>query len=206
MDVLNNSGFILVYVFNAIAIVAAITLFEFAKALTAVSLGDNLPKTMGRLTLNPVKHFEPIGFLLFLFLGYGWGKPVEISNLFKKDFGLGSYGNRRLCVLITYTIPMVVMLVFGLVFAAISKSVSGLANLFLCSLSRAFVALFVFNIIPVYPLCGSRILKVFLSPNASLKYSRYEKVLQMTVIFLLLFRFLTIPLDAVVTLLIGIVT
>jgi Zn-dependent protease len=66
-------------------------------------------------------------------------------------------------------------------------------------LASCFVSIAVFNIIPVHPLCGNRILKCFLSPNAALKFSQNEKILQMVVIFLLLAGWLRMPLNAIVS-------
>lgn len=191
----DSGALILKYLLNAVTIFFAVTLFEYIKAFTAVRLGDTLPKQQGRLTLNPIKHFEPIGYLLFLFLGYGWGKPVETSGLYTHDFGKGVYGNRKISVIITYLTPMLVSLLIGMALCRVSVFLPTAAQMAVFSLADNLISLFIFNIIPVYPLCGSRILKSLLSPNASLQFSRYEKILQMIVIFLLLLRYLTYPLD-----------
>ncbi len=68
------------FVLEAITIIIVTTLFEYMKAFLSTIQGDTVPKSMGKLTLNPVKHFEPIGFLLFLYSGYGWANPVETSS------------------------------------------------------------------------------------------------------------------------------
>ncbi len=59
------------------AIMVATTIHEFTRAAVSTALGDKIPKEEGRLTLNPIKHFEPIGLILMLACGFGWGKPVE---------------------------------------------------------------------------------------------------------------------------------
>lgn len=62
------------------AVLIAITFHEFAHAFAATKLGDDTPKMQGRLTLNPFSHIDPIGFVLLLFAGFGWGKPVQINS------------------------------------------------------------------------------------------------------------------------------
>ena len=64
------------------AVIIAATVHEFTRAAVSTVLGDKKPKNEGRLTLNPVKHFEPIGFILMWATGFGWGKPVNTSALF----------------------------------------------------------------------------------------------------------------------------
>jgi hypothetical protein len=63
----------------------AITLHEYVKAWVSNKLGDPLPKARGRLTLNPLNHFEPLGFICMVLTGYGWGKPVSTAAIYYKD-------------------------------------------------------------------------------------------------------------------------
>ncbi|MBQ7103810.1 MAG: site-2 protease family protein, partial [Anaerotignum sp.] len=64
-------------------IIVATTIHEFTRALLSTIFGDNYPRSQKRLTLNPARHFEPIGFLLMFYSGgFGWGKPVETSALY----------------------------------------------------------------------------------------------------------------------------
>ena len=95
-------------------ILVAATVHEFTRALLSTIFGDNYPKSKGRLTLNPVKHFEPIGFLLMFYSGgFGWGKPVETSALYYKD--------RKKQTLLVAILPSVVNLILGLIFLVIYK-------------------------------------------------------------------------------------
>ena len=67
-------------------ILVATTIHEFTRALLSTIFGDNYPKSQKRLTLNPIRHFEPIGFLMMFYSGgFGWGKPVETSALYYKN-------------------------------------------------------------------------------------------------------------------------
>ena len=160
--------------------------FEFTKALASTLMGDKLPRSQGRLTLNPMKHFEPIGFILFLFTDMGWGKPVETSMV--------GYKSKRTGTLVTYGAPIVVSLILAglikvaLVFLTVMLNKNliwvDLLLTFLGTLRRYFVIIAVFNLIPVYPLCGNRLLRCFLSPNSQIKMSQNEKLFQTVFIFL----------------------
>lgn len=169
------------------AILIVVDVFEFTKALASTLQGDTLPKNNGDLTLNPFKHFEPIGFLLMFFQGFGWGQPTRTSQV--------NYTDKRRGNLITYISPIVV----SLVLAAVCKYAMRLlivfyagavwqdtVNLFLAFLMNYFALIAVINIIPVYPMCGNRIIRCFLTPNAQIRYSQNEKMYQMILIFLLL--------------------
>ena len=80
------NGSFLVILLGIPGILVATTVHEFVRALTSTVLGDTYPKSQGQVTLNPVKHFEPIGFLMMLYSGgFGWGKPVETSALYYKN-------------------------------------------------------------------------------------------------------------------------
>ena len=76
---------LLILVLQAASVLVATTLHEFVRAVTSTLLGDKKPRQDGRLTLNPVRHFEPIGFILAFLTGCGWGKPVETSALYYKN-------------------------------------------------------------------------------------------------------------------------
>ena len=87
---------------------AALMIHEYFKASVSYRLGDPYPKLNGRLRFSPVSQLEPIGFLLMLLYGYGWGKPVNTSDTYYKD--------RRMGTIITYIIPSLINLLFAFVF------------------------------------------------------------------------------------------
>src|ERR671915_253632 len=68
------------FVLLAVALIEAIALHEYAHALAADLQGDRLPRALGRLTLNPIRHLDPLGTLLIFLVGFGWGKPVEFRQ------------------------------------------------------------------------------------------------------------------------------
>jgi Zn-dependent protease len=177
------------------------TVFEFSKALVSTKFGDSRPKLEGRLTLNPLKHFEPIGFILFLIFGYGWGRPVECSAMNYQLNGKRDIKSRKLCTIIVNAAPMLISIILSILFeilwqVPIFETIGfGYVARAFSIFSNCFAAIAVFNIIPVYPMSGGKILKSLLSPNAALKYSQSEKVIQMVVVFLLLMGWLSIPLN-----------
>ena len=180
------------------AILLAIALHEYAHALAADLQGDRLPRAMGRLTLNPVRHLDPLGTLLIFIAGFGWGKPVEfrLSALASKRFGaaivalagpsmnivlglLGAIGLRL-------TNPGLLSLLAGRgeIFDLSSPS---FLDMFLATFMTVNVVLAVFNLIPVPPLDGSRLLTIFLPPDKQkivFFLDRYGFLILLVVVFL----------------------
>ncbi len=187
---------ILGYFINFIAIIIAVTFFEYLKALISTLQGDTRPKARKRLTLNPIAHFEPIGFIIFFFTGYGWGNPVPTSSV--------NYSDKKRGTVITYGLPIVICIAVGItirlllfVFEGPLSSV-GIIYTFLYTVEKYIVSIGVFNILPVYPMSGSWILKCFLKPNQAVKFTQNEKLIQLVVIFLLLMGILGRVLDIIV--------
>ncbi len=180
---------ILSFAMNIIGIIIAVTLFEYFKALISTLQGDNMPKAQNRLTLNPISHFEPVGFIIFMFTGYGWGNPVPTSSV--------NYKDKKGCTVITYGLPIVICIALGVILRLIAVVLSdtGIAYLFLYQTAKCLVSIGIFNIVPVYPLSGSYILKCFLKPNSAVKFAQNEKIIQILVVFLLLIGILGKVLD-----------
>ncbi len=186
---------------SAVIGIIVITVFEIIKVLTAIILGDDTPKINGRFTLNPLKHIEPIGLLLFVFMGFGWGNPVEIHP--------GNFKNRKTGTIMTYAMPVIISVIMAVGFNIASNTVSNIGgtaeiiNYFLQMIAVYFARLAVFNIIPVYPLCGSYILKACMNPNTAIKYAQNERIIQIALIFLLLCGIGTQFLNFIVNLIVG---
>lgn len=151
------------------AIIIALTIHEAAHAITAYWLGDPTAKQEGRVSLNPLKHLDLYGSILFLIAGIGWGKPVPINPHYfthpKRDQALtalaGPASNFLLAIIIA--IP--------LKFADFGTH--SYLQLFLSGLFEINVLLCAFNLIPVPPLDGSKILAIFLPQRAFYRYQEF---------------------------------
>lgn len=176
---------LLILLLGVPGVLVATTLHEFTRALLSAALGDNYPKSQGRVTLNPVKHFEPIGFLLMLFSGgFGWGKPVETSALY--------YKNRKRDTLLVAILPSVINLLVGTLFLGIGQATasvgSPILSMVLSYVAYYNVALAVYNVLPVAPMDCVKVLAVVLPANRYFRYMQNEKLIQMIFLFLLFFN------------------
>lgn len=140
------------------SILLAFTVHEFSHAYAAELLGDHTAKALGRLTLNPIAHIHPLGFILLLVAGFGWGKPVPFDphNLKNPKWGsaliglAGPFSNLLLAVLTV--LIMMFLTSRGLLLP------SSLLTIFLTFLVQFNIILMVFNLIPLPPLDGSKVL------------------------------------------------
>lgn len=183
-----------IIVFSIAAIFIAITIHEFTRAAVSSALGDTIPKRDKRVTLNPFKHFEPIGFILMLATGlgglmsissglvftaggFGWGNPVDTSALY--------YKNRKRDTLITAVVPTIANLIAAFVFFLVSKF-SGESLSFFCSIVCAYnLSLVAYNLVPISPMDCLKVLSVVMPANQYFKYLQYEKIVQMLFLLIL---------------------
>lgn len=172
---------------------------EFAHAFTAYKFGDYTPKARGRLTLNPIRHLDPIGMICLLFFGFGWAKPVEINPISFRNYKLGM-SFVSLAGIIT---NLMLSFVFsGLYFFLFSWASS--ANMFLQFLSYIFqfgtvinISLALFNLLPIHPLDGFKFIQTFMSYENKFVQFMYKYgniillVFLITPIFDIVFSFIT---------------
>ncbi len=171
------------------AVIIAIGLHEAAHAFAAYKLGDNTAKNMGRLTVNPLKHIDPIGFICLFLFHFGWAKPVPINpNNFK--------GNKNRGIVLTALAGPVMNVIVAFVFNIILYVVAVIAGSYAAStwVSTALlmiyyvvvvnVSLAVFNLIPIPPLDGSKIFGGLLPYKYQYKMEEYQNIT--TIIMMLL--------------------
>jgi len=175
-----NVTFIL---YSIIAAVIAITIHGFVKALISSSLGDPLPKRDKRVTLNPIAHIEPIGLVFMVAFGFGWSKPVETATIYYKD--------RQKGTLLTYTIPSVACLLFGIVVYTVMTAFvhSFEVRQLLLTIALFNMRLALFNVIPVYPLDGAKVLSVFRSPNQVITMANSQTFMQLILVIAIFLGF-----------------
>jgi Zn-dependent protease len=177
------NNFIQEFIVLAPAILLALTVHEFAHGYVAYRLGDPTAKDMGRLTLNPLKHLDPLGTLAFFIIKIGWAKPVPVNPNY--------FTNPRKDMLWVALAGPVVNLVLAIISAICTKIVwfiaatipySPMAKAILVPLNEVLMAsvwinlvLCIFNFIPVPPLDGSKILMGVLPPDLARSYASVER-------------------------------
>lgn len=150
------------------ALLFAITIHEYAHAQAADSMGDPTPRYMGRLTFNPMAHLDPIGALLLVVAGFGWAKPVQINT--------NNFRNRKEGIMkVSLAGPAAnLFLTFLAAFVAAAMTKMGMMNMgvykFLLWMQLYNVWFAFFNLIPVPPLDGSKILSELLPPKLSWQF------------------------------------
>ena len=196
------------FLFVVPCVLIALTFHEFAHGYMAYKLGDPTAKNFGRLSLNPLKHLDPIGTICMIFFHFGWAKPVPInSRYFKKprrdmaltaaagpimNFILAFFGVLvcRILTKIFVAFPAQSDFVYYIQYAALTLfSYFHMLNL----------SLGVFNLIPIPPLDGSRIFYIFLPTKWYFGVMKYEKYIQLALLVLLWTGLLSRPLSAAVS-------
>ncbi len=171
---------------SALAALVTLTVHEFSHGLMAYKLGDPTAKLNGRLTFNPLRHIDPVGALCMVLFHFGWARPVPINTrYFKKP--------RRdiaLCALAGPLSNIILAFISGLFYLLLLNAFSGVRFesrfaaaavqfliIFVYLLQSINIGIAIFNLIPVPPLDGSRILGSLLPPKAYYSYMRYERQL-----------------------------
>lgn len=148
-----------------LVLLASLALHEWGHAVTALWMGDPTARNQGRVTLNPLKHLDPIGSVLILLVGFGWARPVPIYPPNFRHYRLGLFVVSIAGILINLLIATVLALVLWGMLAGLLHNPDGLV---LVAAQAAAVAasinltLAVFNLLPIPPLDGSKILQSFL--------------------------------------------
>lgn len=159
-----------------VSLLIAFTVHEFSHAYVAYKFGDPTAKNEGRVTLNPISHLDPIGTLLILIAGFGWARPVPVNRFHFKNPKLAG-------VLVSFAGPFSNLLVailgylifYGLLAAGVGPDLPFFIQPFFEMLINLNILLFVFNLIPLPPLDGYRIVQDLVSADLRAKMTQYEQ-------------------------------
>ena len=184
------------YILSALAVLVILTIHEYAHGYAAYKLGDNTAKSLGRLTLNPIKHLDPFGALCMILFHFGWAKPVPINPRNfrnpKRDFAITALAGPLSNILLAFFSSFLYLLLQALFKNTVFESkfiytvVSNLL-LFIYLFHVINIGIGIFNLIPVPPLDGSRILNVVLPPKAYFGIMKYERKIYLGLVLWLVF-------------------
>jgi Zn-dependent protease len=172
----------------AVALVVGITFHEFSHALVADQLGDHRPRALGRVSLNPLRHLDPLGALFFLLAGFGWGKPVPVNAYALRPGRTGLTYVALAGPIANFTVAAAVAVIFrvlqlaGLLDAPFLREVVALIVFF-------NVALGLFNLIPIPPLDGYNVVLPLLPPRQSFQVQRYAQYGYVALLLLLVLSY-----------------
>jgi Zn-dependent protease len=173
------------FVITILALVVAVTFHEFAHAFIALQLGDATAKLLGRVSLNPIRHLDLFGSLAFIFFQFGWGKPVPINPYNMRTVGpltgdflatiAGPVSNVLLAFLVTVPFRLELIPTRGL---------DPYLAQFIQSLLSVNIALAAFNFLPIPPLDGFSIARLFLPRNVTGWLEQYGMFVLIALVFL----------------------
>ncbi|MCP4341450.1 MAG: site-2 protease family protein [Desulfobulbaceae bacterium] len=177
------NNFITELIILAPPLLFALTFHEFAHGFIAYRLGDPTARDAGRLTLNPLKHLDPLGTIAFFFIKFGWAKPVPVNPRYfqnpKKDMLwvalAGPVTNLALAVISAILTKAIWTLASILPYSSAAEAILVPLNSMLIASVWINLVLCIFNFLPIPPLDGSRILMGLLPNNLALSYMRIER-------------------------------
>ena len=182
------------------AILISLTFHEFGHAYAAYKMGDPTARNLGRMTLNPLAHIDPIGFILLVLFGFGWAKPVPVNprnyNNFKKGEIVVSLAGVTMNLILAVVGAMILYTMLAVNgYKMMTDSVLSTIAIILYYFVGLNCGLIVFNLIPIPPLDGSRILFAILPNKFYFGIMKYERYIMIAMFLLLLTGALTTPLS-----------
>lgn len=169
-------------IFAVPSILIASTIHEYAHGLAAYKLGDPTAKAAGRLTLNPIKHIDPIGALSMILFHFGWSKPVPINEY--------NFERREIDTAITALagpLSNCILAIFaGLINLIFKPNLDSIFGLFLYTFTTINISLAIFNLIPIPPLDGHKIVRALLPKRIRYYWEQLEKFSFVLVLLLIL--------------------
>ena len=180
------------YILSALVVLLALTIHEFSHGYAAYKLGDPTAKNFGRLTLNPIKHLDPIGAVCMLLFRVGWAKPVPIDPRYfkkpKRDFAISALAGPASNLLLSFLSAFLYLLTYSLLkevefSSEFTLSLAQNALLFVWLLHIINLSLAIFNMLPIPPFDGSRILYAVLPPRIYFRIMQNERRIYYAVLF-----------------------
>ncbi len=203
LDILRN-GFSINTIMNLMArvfvVFCTLPIHEYAHALVATKLGDDTPRLKGRLTLAPLAHIDPIGALMIFLVGFGYAKPVPVSpRHFNRKV------NMRVGMALTALAGPLANIIMAIIFMLLSNGAAVAVNAtgsllgeiimwFFYFAAQINVGLAVFNLLPIPPLDGSRVVSMLIPSKYYYKIIRYERYIIIGIFVLIFIGVLDIPL------------
>jgi Zn-dependent protease len=177
-----NTAYITQLLLGAVAVLITLTVHEYAHGYAAYKLGDDTAKSYGRLSLNPLKHLDPFGAVCMLLFHFGWAKPVPINpRNFKRPrvgFAITAAAGPLSNIVMAFLIAPIFLLLGNLFkYSEIPLLNSIMMNtlIFVYTFFRINIGLGIFNLLPIPPFDGSRIVNVLLPPKAYFGIMKYER-------------------------------
>ena len=191
LDLLDIDAFAALVLFGAVstALVAGISFHEFSHAFVADSMGDRLPRSHGRVTLNPLAHLDPAGTILLFLVGFGWGKPVPVNPNVARNpraamaivAGAGPVSNFLVAAVAGLPLqagwaPWLPAFNVGVINSLIRGGwdAQDYLGLYLSTIVLISIILGVFNLLPIFPLDGHRLIPAILDDEAARSYMHFQ--------------------------------
>ena len=190
---------LIVYILSSLTVIfLTLPVHEFAHGLAATKLGDPTPRYQGRMTVNPFAHIDWIGAACILLFGFGWAKPVQVnSNNFrnpKRDMAVTALAGPLSNLIVAFA-ALLINNILSLIALKTLVSAFYYIGFFFYYIALINVSLAVFNLIPIPPLDGSRLLSALLPYRYYYALMRYERYIFFGLIALLWIGVLDIPLN-----------